>query len=376
MPERSPEHTREINPRESLIEEVKKLAEEKSLVLTPENEEIMREQIEGDKRYICLVCKREEEGKTRERFLKIPIGDDPEDIDLPFRRQILFGKFLKEEGSVLTRDILESNTDRSRGLPFAVMETLPEQGAKIVFIASFEDMELLTEKEARSCVQTMQQLHEIKIGSVPPEVLEVLPEYNSTYDDLYEGMENIFTEEVTALDSPEGNPEPYGEVMNRRLGVSDFKERALGLVRHWEEEIRAEENQREVLFHGDLSPSNLYVYDTGDVEFLDLEWSGKCKNEAIAAITDFGNLRARAWNNKEFREELDKAMIESYRLQGREKTGRAIVSLGILRSHLGLAGCFENYSHEKQRKEEEKRRRESTEADIIKAWEVAGVEFK
>lgn len=77
--------------------------------------------------------------------------------------------------------------------------------------------------------------------------------------------------------------------------------------------IKNEEGKKEVLVHGDLAPNNLYVYDNGEVEFLDLEWSGTCSNEALAMITDFGNLRARAWNNKEFREALDAAILEKYK---------------------------------------------------------------
>lgn len=86
-------------------------------------------------------------------------------------------------------------------------------------------------------------------------------------------------------------------------------------------------------------------------------------------IIDFGNLRARAWNNKDFREALDTAILGKYKKEGREDVGKVIVALGILRSHMSLAGFFENYPPEKQGREEEKRRRESTEADIVKAWE-------
>lgn len=61
----------------------------------------------------------------------------------------------------------------------------------------------------------------------------------------------------------------------------------------------------------------------------------------------FGNLRARAWNNKEFREALDITILDKYRQKGREDPGMTIVSLGILRLHMGLAGFFENYPFEK-----------------------------
>lgn len=47
------------------------------------------------------------------------------------------------------------------------------------------------------------------------------------------------------------------------------------------------------------------------------------------------------------------------------------MSLGILRSHLMLAGFFEDYPREKQLKEQETTRRENTEADVKKAFKVA-----
>lgn len=60
---------------------------------------------------------------------------------------------------------------------------------------------------------------------------------------------------------------------------------------------------------------------------------------------------------------------------GKKELGQAIVSLAILRSHLMLAGFFENYAPEKQSDEEQKLRREKTEQDIKKAWNIMSLSF-
>jgi len=125
--------------------------------------------------------------------------------------------------------------------------------------------------------------------------------------------------------------------------------------------------------HGNLDPGNAYVRKNGEVELIDFEFTGVTRNEILGGMVDFGNLRARVWNNKNFRDAFDEAVIARYQKEGREEVGRAIVSLGILRSHAILAGFFENYEHERQGEEDQIQRRDATEQDIKKAWEVAGV---
>lgn len=365
---------REKDPREKFTENVHELLDRENFIIDPEDKELFAEQIKTNKRYIYVVGEHQEGDQKMERFLKIPVNDNP-DIDEPFRRQIEFERFLKKDGRIKTRDVITANTDRQQGMPFAIMETFSGADAEIGFIANHEDMELLTDREARSCIKTLEKLQQINTKSLPPELLDVMPKFNGNYQNLLEDMISTLNEKVVALDSPNQKEESFHTVLNRRLGAENFKERTLELVEYWKNIIKKQENKGNFLVHGDLSPVNLYVYDNGEVEFLDWEWSGVCDNRAIATIIDFGNLRARAWNNKEFREGLDAALIESYKSRGQEELGRAIVSLGILRSHMGLAGFFENYDLNKQRQEEEQRRRDLTENDIVKAWEIAGQDF-
>jgi len=117
-----------------------------------------------------------------------------------------------------------------------------------------------------------------------------------------------------------------------------------------------------------MAPNNLYVFNSGDIELLDLEWVGTFKNKTIAMILDFGNLRARSWSNEKFRNELDDKLVKTYRAKGQEEIGKAIVQLSILRSHVQLSGFFENYERVKQKDALQTRRRKSTERDIAKAF--------
>lgn len=363
----------EQDPKEKFREAVNKLLEKEQFSFTPEAQETIREQIESDDRFVCVVGTRKEKDTEVDRFLKIPTRET-EEIDQPFKRQVLFGKFLKKDGRIKTRDIVAENLNREEGLPYAIMETFKSGEAKVGFITNAEDMELLRAEEAQSCIETLERLHSIDLEAVPADVKKVLRHFSGSAEDFFDAILSNLNETVRALDA-DGREELYYQVLNRRLSVLDFREKVRQLLDIFQEVIRKEEGGKEVLVHGDLSPTNLYVYDNGEVEFLDLEWSGTCNNEALAMIIDFGNLRARAWNNRDFREALDTAILEKYKKEGREDVGKAVVALGILRSHMGLAGFFENYPLEKQRNEEEKRRRESTESDIVKAWEVAGLKF-
>lgn len=117
-----------------------------------------------------------------------------------------------------------------------------------------------------------------------------------------------------------------------------------------------------------LPPNNLHVFDSGNVELLDLEWVGVFKNRAIAMVLDFGNLRARSWNNERFRKALDGELYRTYRHQGKKELGEAIIKLSILRSHVLLSGFFENYEPAKQKDPLQKRRRKATESDILQTF--------
>ncbi|NTU99186.1 phosphotransferase [Candidatus Falkowbacteria bacterium] len=170
-------------------------------------------------------------------------------------------------------------------------------------------------------------------------------------------------------DKVEADRYPFWAVLEYRLSKQqgkpvDFRQAVGKLFEKLKPTVGAERNVGEYMTHGDLSPNNLYVGQQDKTVFTDWEWAGWSGNRLLAIAYDYGNLRARAWNNTEYREALDAQLLEELG----EEDGRAAMSMGILRSHANLAGFFENYDIGKQLEEEEKKRREATEQDIAKAF--------
>ena len=363
----------EEGPKNDFRAAVEQVLIEQSFSLDTEARARMLEQIEKNDRYISVLGVHDENGTGVRRFLKIPIWKS-EEIDRLFERQVRVGKFLKSRG-INTRDVVAENLDRTRGLPFAIIETYEKGEAEIGFISQFNPKEMmaLTPEMARDCIEALEQLHAIDIDTIPVVVASSLRDLTGKTDEFFDLIVRQDLEKrVSALDTG-GEAQDYGSVMDRRLGVAGFHKKVLELLTGFREVITAEEKKKRVLVHGDLSPDNLYIHDDNTIELLDLEWSGIHDNEAIAMIIDYGNLRARVWNNKEFRDALDTAIIDTYKKEGKEELGKAVVALGILRSDVQIGGFFENYPTEKQRLDIQKQRRDSTERDILRAFELAGL---
>lgn len=369
----------ERDPRQELAERVYVLLENKGIQLSPSGQESLAKQIDQvGRRHLGVVC----EYQGEQRFLKVVAEDyDPNDPegDYPFRREIGMGKFLREEGFETT-GVLEGNANLSEGTRYAIMDS-PE-GAW--FPSSFEDIEKLTPGDAKASLETLEAMHEIDIQKIPAETKPFLQDRGGDYEGYTDDVINILDEEGIvsedtlpegALDRESGLALPFHEVMNRRFGIHDFKERVKKLLDYLRNTIETQRGENGFLVHGDLAPNNIYHKRDGGVGFHDLEWMGICDNRALATVFDVGNLRARAWNNQEFRDALDANIIARYTQKNQEEVGRAVVALSILRSHLALAGFFENYDISKQRKTEEKERRNNTEADLLEAWKVVGLDF-
>lgn len=355
-------------------EAVERLLVEQSFTLDSEAKARMLGQIEKNDRYISVLGAHKEGGAQVKRFLKIPIWNDAK-IDRLLERQVRLGKFLKAHGLIKTRDIVSENLDRTAGLPFAIMETFEDDGVTIGFFDQShpEEMEFLTPEIAQNCINTLVQLHSIDVNAMPEAVVSSIRDLSGKTDEFFDLIvKQDLRKRVAALDTGDEAVD-YGTVLDRRLGVIGFQKKVLELLTAFREVIRSQENKKKVLFHGDLSPDNLYISDDGTIELLDWEWAGIYDNEAIAMIIDYGNLRARVWNNAAFRDALDAAIIDKYKTDGNEELGRAVVALGILRSDIQIGGFFENYPREKQSLDEERLRRKSTETDLVRAFELAGL---
>ncbi len=179
---------------------------------------------------------------------------------------------------------------------------------------------------------------------------------------------------VKALDG-KGRKEPFFKVVERRLSVEDMKGRINHVFEILGPIIGAKGNQRKTLAHGDVAPNNLYIYDSGEVELLDLEWVEVFENSALAMINDFGNLHSRSWKNKVYRYALEEILLDHYRKQNKEKLGAAILCLGILTKHIHHSRYFENYDWTKQNLKEETERRRVTEQEILRGFELLAEHF-
>src|SRR3989338_1008351 len=171
----------ETAPREKLAQDVQDIIVREGFSFDPETQERIEKQVVGAERYINVVGKRREGEREVERFLKIPVNDNPE-IDEPFKRQVELQKFLKEKSDMNMRGVIVSNTDREKGTPYAVIETLPD--AKIGFITGDEDIELLTKADANGAVQELEKLHGIDANAMPEELQGQLRELLGSYEEF------------------------------------------------------------------------------------------------------------------------------------------------------------------------------------------------
>lgn len=352
---------------------VRTVLEQHKFVLDGNNIETFKERLNNDRRYFYMVLPRMEvdtygNRQRVHRFLKIP-RDDSRKLLMPFGRQIEVARFLKEHDIILTRGIIAWNMDPKKGIPFAIMETLPQ--ARIGFIHGYREMESLTERHAENVLKALFKFHTITIDDLPRRIVGNLKKFKHTKGYIRREMRKVLRTRVSPIDFSKKTY--FHEVLEKRVAMSNVRRHVLELLQKIEPHIFTKGNRIKTLVHGDMAPNNLYVYDNDDIELLDLEWVGICKNRALAVVFDFGNLRARAWNNKVFRESLDQILLRDYAERGQAELGKAIVSLSILRSHIQLSRYFEDYHKEKQILEEEKSRKESTEKDILKAWQIMGI---
>ena len=344
----------------------KVLAEQKFIVGGAERK-IIKARTTNGRRYFFMVAKRMEKNRPIERFIKIP-ENSTKKLLLPFERQIKIAKYLKTHHVINTRGVVVANSNPKKGLPFAIMETFPTGHSRIGFIEENRGVELLGKREAEKTIDQLYKFHAVKIASLPGGLRKVLRIYPGDWRGFRREVFRYLNKRVRPLDR-KGRTELFQKVLERRLGAKEIKEKVKILMARLAPTIDSKQNHVPAIVHGDMAPNNLYVFNSGDVEFLDLEWVGVFKNKAIAMILDFGNLRARAWGNEKFRNSLDEALIRMYCAHGQEKLGRAIVQLSILRSHVQLSGFFENYPLVKQRDLLQTRRRKSTEQDLIKVFD-------
>jgi hypothetical protein len=334
---------------------------DRGFIITDKEKDTISKRLNNGRRYFFLVAKRKEGGEIVERFIKIP-ENNTKKLLLPFVRQIEMAKYLKVNNIISTRGVIESNIDTKSGTPFVIMETFPQNQDKIGFIENNNGVEFLTEREAKSTIEQLIRFHHINILNLPLKLQQILVNHKNDYKSLKRDINKFLNKKVRPNDF--NSSELFHKVLEKRLGIQDLKKKVSKLLNEWQSVIESQGKSGLYLVHGDMAPNNLYIFDSGEVEFLDLEWVGQFRNSALAMIVDFGNLRARSWKSSNFRRELDKVLISQYEKEGNKELGQIIVNLSILRSHIMLSSYFENYDWAKQELVDENIRRKETEADI------------
>lgn len=345
-----------------------KVLTEQNFIIEKKEKQLIKKRISNGRRYFFMIAKRKEGKKIIERFIKIPQNNTKKLLEL-FKRQIEVAKYLKKKKIIETRGIVAYNYNPKKGIPYAIMETFPINHSKIGFIEGNRGAEFLGTREAKFVIDQLRRLHSAETKTLPSRLRRVLKKHPGDYKFFQQRFNKYLNKKVKALDGKE-KLEPFEKVLERRLKMTNLRQKIKDVLINLDPIINSKENKQDSLVHGDMAPNNLYIFDSGKVELLDLEWVGISKNKAMAMIIDFGNLRARSWKNNKFRELLDRELIKVYRQEGKEKLGRAIVQLSILRSHIRLSRFFENYPWEKQKDATETRRRNITEQDIKKAFSI------
>jgi len=188
------------------------------------------------------------------------------------------------------------------------------------------------EKDAEKCVENLFKLHEIKTEDLPAEVREKLNERKELQS--FKGLSG----DIFSMLDQDVNGTPFYEILQDRLkikeksGVGNLKEQIRELMEQCRKVVEMSGNEKEFLVHGDLAPGNTHVDKEGKVKFSRWDWATSSKNEALAFIYNFGNLRGRAAANPELQKALDKAIIDEFAKRGNSELGEAIVKMGTLRT--------------------------------------------
>ncbi len=359
--------------------DIKKILEKHHLFYSQDD---WNTQIHGD-RYMRLHVVEFDQNETdnrlllKERFFKAPLPDPDQVKEAKhkefFIRQIKVQDYLDERTDFPVTEVLDTNTQEAQGPMYAVMNWY-QKGEGVGFLYTIEDSKELTAEHAIEAVKAIRDLSHQE-EKLTPEVRAVLDKKAafSDYIGFRANLVKILSRQVSGTEddfSPEKHV--FAALMAEKTKTPDLVQRIDQLLEQVSPVIERNQGKGEHVVHGDFAPNNIFLGDgLASDKFigLDFEWAGISQNEVLAAAYDFGNMRARAWNNPVFQEAFDKEMIASYAREGREEEGRVIVALGTLRSSLNLASYFE-HNPKNFETEAEIKLRVGTEKDLLKPFEM------
>lgn len=343
-------------PQPSFRDTVYQILQEQGFVLSAKDTSIIDENLGLKRRYFYYVGTRIEEGTSLQRFIKIPANISPK-LLIPFQRQVTFTRVLEQYKIIPTRKIILTQTNPLISYPYAIIETLPQSGAKIGFIQHDQGSELLKKSHAEDSMNQLHRIHTFDASKLPLSTTDLanIPRYKSTYPNFRRQILWYFYKKVTSESMP------LYQYLEKRHGLLNIPTTIKKIFVLHSETLHSSTYRRPTLMHGDMAPNNLFVFDDGTVELLDLEWMGIINHSLLATIYDYGNLRARTWKNPAFRRHLDTILFEMYPIH----EAQAIFDLAILFAHGNISGFLHNYPEAKAAVNNEQRRLEETEKDLV-----------
>lgn len=353
------------------------------------NEDEFESKVRSDGRYLALnVVEFDPTGEEnrmfmQERFFKAPLPKDniieERKIKAMFKRQVRVQEYLAQHSNFPITEVFESNTDETRGPQYALMNWY-QKGEDLGFLETVEDSKKLSPVHARLAVGALRSLQhqERTIPEDLESVLDKMPAYQD-FTGFKANLTMILSRQVTGTDEFfSAEKQIYAYLMTKKLSLPDFVQKIDTFIEQFRPIVDEYQDKGRHLVHGDFSPNNIFLGDSvTSARFigLDFEWAGISNNEVLASVYDFGNMHSRAWANPNFQNALEQEMISSYSTQGREEVGKAIVALGILRSHINHSSFFENIPSGGE-SPEDRQCRIGTEKDIAKAWAIMGVSLE
>lgn len=339
---------------------VRELLKEQKFILDDQVDAQISKILDQNRRYFYFVGERIEKNKKVTRFIKIP-ANQTKKLLLPFSRQVICAKAISSKEIIPTRKVIESHLDVSTGYPFAIFETLPGDSQKIGFIEEDKGSELLSEKHAQEVMKQLFALHEFDARQLNPSLIETIQvkRYKSDYANFRRQIYWYLNKKVSPQDLPLMS---FYQILEKRFGISNIKEIVNHIFLKHQEVMEDGQFKGPTMIHGDMATNNLFVFDNGNVELLDLEWMGLVHHKLLALVYDYGNMRVRSWKNQTFREGLDTELFA--RLS--EEVAQAVYDLSILFNYGSIAGFLENYPAQKFNSRQEMQRRKATEEDLRK----------
>lgn len=216
-----------------------------------------------------MVAPRIENNTQTERFIKIPRNNTKELLE-PFQRQIIAGKYIEKHNIIATRKIISAHTNKKTGVPFLIQETFPVHHDKIGFIENGRGVKKLGKREAQSIISQLMDLQSIPVQILPARFKKVLKSYKGGYKRLRASIIKHLNRKVTPVDY-QGKEIVFWKLLDKRFRTNNVMGKVLEILEQFAPHVAARRSDKPVLVHGDFAPNNLYVYDSGKVEFLDLE---------------------------------------------------------------------------------------------------------